>query len=258
MSKLHFIFDKNKKSKDFQKRLSKKIKNFSPSRSDCIVVFGGDGFMLKVLKKFFKYKKPFYGVNCGTYGFLMNNSNIDHLEKKIDKSNKTTINSLTVSCSYGDGLKKKLIAINEISIFRQSKQTASLQISVGQKQIIKKLIGDGVLVSTPAGSTAYNLSVHGPILPLNSGKLAITPISPFRPRRWKGRVISNKSVVKIKNLNSKKRPIAAVADNIELRNVKSVSIKRDKKINIKLLFDKNRSLVKRIKSEIKRQKSSKK
>ena len=187
----------------------------------------------------------------------MNNSNIDYLERKILKSKKTSISSLSVNCSYGNGLKKKLIAINEISIFRQSKQTASLNITVGQKQVIKNLIGDGVLVSTPAGSTAYNLSVHGPILSLNSGKLAITPISPFRPRRWKGKIISNKSVVRIRNLNQEKRPIAAVADNIELRNVRSLSIKRNRKINIRLLFDSNRRLVKRIKSEIKRQQSSK-
>ena len=257
MNKLHFIFDKNKKSQNFKKKLSKKFKNYSPLKSSVIVVFGGDGFMLKNLKKYYKFNRPFYGVNCGSYGFLMNNSNINHLERKISKSKKTVINSLSVNCSYGNGLKKKLIAINEISIFRQSKQTASLNITVGQKQVIKNLIGDGVLVSTPAGSTAYNLSVHGPILSLNSGKLAITPISPFRPRRWKGKTISNNSIVKIKNLDSKKRPIAAVADNIELRNVKSLSIKRNKKINIKLLFDSSRSLVKRIKSEIKIQKRSK-
>ena len=258
MNKFHFIFDKNKKSQNFKRKLYKKFKNFSPGKSTCILVFGGDGFMLKNLKKFFKLNKPFYGVNCGTYGFLMNSSNIDNLEKKINRSKKTTIKSLSVSCSYRNGLKKNLIAINEISIFRQSKQTASLNISVGKKLIIKRLIGDGVLVSTPAGSTAYNLSVHGPILPLNSGKLAITPISPFRPRRWKGKIISNKSTVKIKNLNIKKRPIAAVADNIELRNIKSLSIRRNKKINIKLLFDSNRSLVKRIRNEIKRQKATEK
>tara|TARA_B100001564_G_scaffold353988_1_gene363818 strand:- start:1925 stop:2701 length:777 start_codon:yes stop_codon:yes gene_type:complete len=257
MKKFHFIFDKNKKAQNFKKKLLKKFKNFSPQKSSSIIVFGGDGFMLKNLKKFYKYNIPFYGVNCGSYGFLMNSSNINLLERKISKSKKTTINSLSVNCTYGDGMKKNLIAINEISIFRQSKQTASLNISVGQKQIIKKLIGDGVLVSTPAGSTAYNLSVHGPILSLNSGKLAITPISPFRPRRWKGKIISNKATVKIKNLNSKKRPIAAVADNIELRNVRSLTIKRNKKINIRLLFDNNRSLVKRIRNEIKRQKSSK-
>jgi NAD+ kinase len=257
MNKLHFIFDKNKKSQNFKKKLSKKFKNYSPLKSSVIVVFGGDGFMLKNLKKYYKFNRPFYGVNCGSYGFLMNNSNINHLERKISKSKKTVINSLSVNCSYGNGLKKKLIAINEISILRQSKQTASLNITVGKKQVIKNLIGDGVLVSTPAGSTAYNLSVHGPILSLNSGKLAITPISPFRPRRWKGKIISNKSIVKIKNLNSKKRPIAAVADNIELRNVKSLTIKRNTKIKIRLLFDSNRSLVKRIRSEIKRQKSAK-
>ena len=258
MSKFHFIFDKNKKSQDFKKKLLKKFKNFSPLKSSIIVVFGGDGFMLKTLKRYYKYNKPFYGINCGSFGFLMNNSNINYLEKKISKSKKTSINSLSVHCTYGNALKKHLIAITEISIFRQSKQTASLNISVGKKQIIKKLIGDGVLVSTPAGSTAYNMSVYGPILSLNSGKLAVTPISPFRPRRWKGKIISNKSIVKIKNLNSKKRPIAAVADNIEIRNVKSLSIKRNRNINITLLFDSNRSLVKRIGSEIKRQKSSKK
>ena len=208
------------------------------------------------LKKFYKYKKPFYGINCGTYGFLMNNSNIDGLENKILKSKKTAIDSLSINSTYSNNIKKKLIAFNEISVLRQSKQTALLNISIGKKKIIKKLVGDGVLVSTPAGSTAYNLSVHGPILSLNSGKLAITPISPFRPRRWKGKIISNKSIVKIINLNAKKRPVSAVADNVELRNVKKLTIKRNKKIKIDLLFDKNRSLVKRIKSEIKRQKSS--
>tara|TARA_E500000331_G_C17188386_1_gene683724 strand:+ start:40 stop:816 length:777 start_codon:yes stop_codon:yes gene_type:complete len=258
MKKLHLIYDKTKKALNFKKKLKKNFKNYSASKATHIVIFGGDGFMLKNLKKFYKYKKPFYGINCGSYGFLMNNSNINNLEKKISKSKKTTINSLTINCLYGAGNKKKLLAINEISIFRQSKQTASLNISVGRKIIIKKLIGDGVLVSTPAGSTAYNLSVHGPVLSLNSGKLAITPISPFRPRRWKGKIISNKSIVKIKNLDPQKRPIAAVADNVELRNIKNLTIKRNKKININLLFDNNRSLVKRIKSEINRQKSSKK
>ena len=256
MIKPHILFDNNNLSIKIKNFIKKRLGHYALSKSDLIVVIGGDGFMLGSLKKYYKYNKPFYGVNCGTFGFLMNNSNIDHLERKVLKSKKSTISSLSVNCSYGNGLKKKLLAINEISIFRQSKQTASLNISVGKKQIIKKLIGDGVLVSTPAGSTAYNLSVHGPILSLNSGKLAITPISPFRPRRWKGKIISNKSIVKIKNLNSKKRPIAAVADNIELRNVKSLSIKRNKKINIKLLFDTSRSLVKRIRSEIKRQQSS--
>ena len=249
MRKFHFIFDKNKKSQNFKKKLSKKFKNFSPLKASNIIVFGGDGFMLKNLKRYHKFNKPFYGVNCGSYGFLMNTESINLLEKKILKSKKTTINSLSVNCSYGKGMKKNLIAINEISIFRQSKQTASLNISIGQKQIIKKLIGDGVLVSTPAGSTAYNLSVHGPILSLNSGKLAITPISPFRPRRWKGKIVNDKSIITITNLNPEKRPISAVADNLEFRNAKLIKIKKHNRIKFNLLYDSNRSLQKKIKIE---------
>ena len=144
---------------------------------------------------------------------------------------------------------KKCIAINEISILRQSRQTASLTISNGKKQIIKHLISDGVLVSTPAGSTAYNLSVHGPILSIDSNKLSISPISAFRPRRWKGKIVSDKSKIIIKNLNHIKRPISAVADNIEVRNAKSISIKTNKKIKFNLIIDKNRSLQKKIKIE---------
>ena len=144
---------------------------------------------------------------------------------------------------------KKSIAINEVSVLRQSKQAASLLIQTGKKIIIKKLISDGVLVSTPAGSTAYNLSVYGPILSLNSKKLAITPISPFRPRRLKGKILPASSLIKIKNLNIKKRPVSVVADNFEVRNVKSVIIKNNNLIKFKLLYDKNNSLTKKIKLE---------
>ena len=144
---------------------------------------------------------------------------------------------------------KKFLAINEVSILRQSRQAASLSISYGKKQIIKKLVSDGVLVSTPAGSTAYNLSVHGPILDLNSKKLSISPISPFRPRRWKGKIISDRSTIDIKNLNPTKRPISAVADNIEVRNAKHIIVKTNKKIKFNLLYDRNRSLQKKIKIE---------
>ena len=144
---------------------------------------------------------------------------------------------------------KKSLAINEVSILRQSRQAASLSIRYGSKQIIKKLVSDGVLVSTPAGSTAYNLSVHGPILSLNSKKLSIAPISPFRPRRWRGKIISDKSKIVIKNLNPKKRPISAVADNIEVRNAKNIIVKTNQKIKFNLLYDKNRSLQKKIKIE---------
>mgnify|MGYP003311293866 CR=1 FL=1 len=158
---------------------------------------------------------------------------ISPLEMKVNSKNKI----------------KKYLAINEVSILRQSRQAASISIKNGSKYIIKKLISDGVLVSTPAGSTAYNMSVHGPILSLNSKKISIAPISAFRPRRWKGKVLSEKSKITIKNLNSKKRPISAVADNIEVRNAKSISIKTNKKIKFNLLYDSNRSLQKKIKIE---------
>ena len=145
-----------------------------------------------------------------------------------------------------------MIAVNEISLLRQSKQTANLQIKVNQKNLIKELVSDGVLVSTPAGSTAYNLSVNGPILSLDSKKIALTPISPFRPRRWKGKLISEKSKINIINLQSKKRPISAVADNYEIRNIKKIEVKVNKKIKINLLFDKGSSLIKKIKEEQKK------
>ena len=144
---------------------------------------------------------------------------------------------------------KKYLAINEISILRQSRQAATLSIKSGSKYIIKKLISDGVLVSTPAGSTAYNMSVHGPILSLNSKKISIAPISAFRPRRWKGKIVSDKSKIIIKNLNPNKRPISAVADNIEVRNAKSINIKINNRIKFNLLYDSNRSLQKKIKLE---------
>ena len=144
---------------------------------------------------------------------------------------------------------KSAIAINEVSLLRQSRQTASLRILEGKKTLIKRLICDGVLVSTPAGSTAYNLSVYGPILSLDSKKLAITPISPFRPRRWKGKIVSSFSLIKIKNLNKKKRPISVVADNVEVRNINSVKIRIDNDIKFKLLYDANNSLTNKIKLE---------
>ena len=205
--------------------------------------------MLHTLKKLRKNNKPFYGINTGTYGFLMNKPKTKELLKYISKAKPITISPLEMMVKTKNNKSKKSIAINEISMFRQSKQTASLKILKGKKTIIKKLISDGVLVSTPAGSTAYNLSVHGPILSLNSNKLAITPISPFRPRRWKGKIIVSSSTIEIKNLNIHKRSVSVVADNVEIRNIKNVMIKMNNKIRFKLLYDKNNSLTKKIKLE---------
>ena len=247
--KPYFVFDENVKSKLIKKKILKKYKHYSLNNSNLIVVFGGDGFMLHTLKRFKDRKKPFYGINTGTYGFLMNKISIKNLNRKFSKANPVIISPLEMVVQTKKNLLRKSIAINEISMFRQSKQAVSLSIKRGNKIIMKKLISDGVLVSTPAGSTAYNLSVHGPILSLNSGKLAITPISPFRPRRWRGSIVSDKSIIHIKNLNTKKRPLSVVADNSEVRNAIKVKIYINKKIKFTLLYDPENSLNKKIKIE---------
>jgi len=244
--KIHFVIDKTKRTKTFRKLILKKYKKHSPQRSDVIVVVGGDGFMLATLKKYQKYNKAFYGVNKGTYGFLMNKSKIKNIKKRILKAKSVFISPLIMEAKNKNNIIKKAIAVNEISFLRQSKQTACLQIKSRKNFLIKKLISDGVLVSTPAGSTAYNLSVHGPILSLNSQKIAVTPISPFRPRRWKGKVVSSSTTLKVINLDIQKRPVSAVADNVEVRNIKSVKIKVNNSIKFKLLYDKNNSLNKKI------------
>ena len=247
--KIHYIIDESIKNKSFKKLILKKNKNYRLKNSNVIVVIGGDGFMLETLKKYYKYNKPFYGMNKGTFGFLMNKFKVNNIKKSILNSKLITIPALEMTSVSTKNIKKSAIAINEISLLRQSRQAASLQIQINKKILIKKLICDGVLVSTPAGSTAYNLSVHGPILSLNSRKLAVTPISSFRPRRWKGKIISESSLVKINNLNVLKRPVSVVADNIEVRNIKSVIIGIKKSIKFKLLYDKGNSLIKKIKIE---------
>ena len=205
--------------------------------------------MLQTLKRNKKSKKFFYGINSGNYGFLMNKFSSKNIISNLNKARMIVISPLEMSVKNNKNQIKKHIAINEVSILRQSRQAASLSIYYGSNQVIKKLISDGILVSTPAGSTAYNLSVHGPILSLNSKKLSIAPISPFRPRRWKGKIVSDKSKIIIKNLNPKKRPISSVADNIEVRNAKNIIVKTNQKIKFNLLYDRNRSLQKKIKIE---------
>ena len=186
----------------------------------------------------------------------MNKFSSKNILKNLNKAKLISISPLEMHVRNKKNQSKKHIAINEVSILRQSRQAASLSINHGTKRIIKKLVSDGVLVSTPAGSTAYNLSVHGPILSLNSKKLSISPISPFRPRRWKGKIVSDKSKIFIRNLNPKKRPISAVADNVEVRNAKSIIIKTNQKIKFHLLYDQNRSLQKKIKIEQLRRETS--
>jgi len=246
MNKFLIISDKNKKSLKIKSFLLKKIKSISSIRLNLVIVIGGDGFMLQTLKKNRRSNKEFYGINSGNYGFLMNKFSQKNIIKNLLKAKVVSISPLEMIVKNKNNQTKKSIAINEVSILRQSRQAASLSIKQGSRIIIKKLVSDGVLVSTPAGSTAYNLSVHGPILSLNSKKLSISPISAFRPRRWKGKIINDGSKITITNLNPIKRPISAVADNQEVRNAKCIVIKKHKNIKFNLLYDRNRSLQKKI------------
>jgi len=250
------IFDKNKKSIKIKKLLLNQITKHKYYKENLIIVIGGDGFMLQTLKKYKNLNKHFYGINSGNYGFLMNKFSSKDIIKNLLKAKMVSFSPLEMTVKTKNNQTKKSIAINEVSVLRQSRQAASLSIRQGSRQIIKKLVSDGVLVSTPAGSTAYNLSVHGPILSLHSKKLSISPISAFRPRRWKGKIVNDKSTIFIKNLNPTKRPISAVADNLEVRNAKSIIVKTNNKIKFNLLYDKNRSLQKKIKIEQLRKETS--
>jgi len=248
MNKPLIISDTNSKSLKIKKKIIKILNKQRIKKTNVVIVVGGDGFMLKTLKKNKESKKSFYGINSGNYGFLMNKFSNKQIIKNLNKAKIINISPLEMQVSTKNNTKKS-IAINEVSILRQSRQAANLSIKNNSKNIIKKLVSDGVLISTPAGSTAYNLSVNGPILSLNSKKISIAPISAFRPRRWAGKIVSDKSKVIITNLNYKKRPVSAVADNIEFRNAKKIIVKVQTKIKFSLLYDKNSSLQKKIKLE---------
>ena len=254
--KIYLVFDKTKSSLKIKSFLNRKIQTTTLKKSNIIIVLGGDGFMLQTLKKLYKFKKPFYGINSGNYGFLMNKFSNKNFLKNLKSSKNIKIHPLQMTVKTKVDDIKQSIAVNEVSILRQSKQASSISIISSGKNIIKNLISDGILVSTPAGSTAYNLSVHGPILNLDSNKLAVTPISPFRPRRWRGTIINDKSKIVIKNLDCVKRPISAVADNFEVKNAKIVTIQSNKKITFNLLYDNNNSLHKKIKIEQVRKETS--
>ena len=256
MNKPQIIFDRNKKSLIIKNILAKKINSNPFKKNNLVIVIGGDGFMLETLKKNKNTNKQFYGINSGNYGFLMNKFSSKNIIKNLLGANMISISPLEMTVKNKSNQIKKYLAINEVSVLRQSRQAASLSIKYGSKHIINELVSDGVLVSTPAGSTAYNLSVHGPILSLNSKKLSIAPISPFRPRRWRGKIVGDKLKITITNLNPIKRPISAVADNLEVRNAKSIVIKTNNKIKFNLLYDKNRGLQKKIKIEQLRKETS--
>ena len=220
-------------------------------QADSAVVLGGDGFMLQTLHQMLNRRKivPVYGMNLGTVGFLMNNWHLDDLSDRIEKARSFKVKPLKMEVETISGATFTLPAINEVSLLRETRQTAKLEIMVGPRIMLEELVCDGVLIATPAGSTAYNLSANGPILPLGSNLLALTPISPFRPRRWKGAILPEKMPISIKVLNAEKRPVSAVGDQQEVRDVARVTVTIDKGLALTMLFDPEHALDDRIAME---------
>tara|TARA_B100000686_G_C16609847_1_gene873207 strand:- start:203 stop:970 length:768 start_codon:yes stop_codon:yes gene_type:complete len=221
----------------------------SPEEADVIIALGGDGFMLETQHRFLNHGKPIYGMNRGTVGFLMNEYHINGLAERLETAHSSELHPLRMKAESSYGVIQEALAINEVSLLRQTRQAAKIGINVDGVKRVPELICDGVLVSTPAGSTAYNLSAHGPIIPLGSNILALTPISAFRPRRWRGALLPNETSVSFEIHEAQKRPVSAVADYTEVRDVASVTVSVDNNVTTHLLFDPEHNLEERILNE---------
>ena len=244
--KPHFIADNTKAAKNSLDIIKKQYDFFSRSETDIIVVLGGDGFMLDMLKEYQDLGLPFYGINQGTVGFLMNQNQDKNLLKKLNEAEETIIHPLKMHAKKLDGSIEDYLAINEISILRSGSQAAKLKIVVDDLVRLEELVCDGALVSTPAGSTAYNYSAHGPILPIESNTLALTAMAAFRPRRWRGALIPSKAKIEFLIKEPHKRQVSAFADSKEVKNISSVKILCENDIFYKLLFDQGHGLQERI------------
>jgi NAD+ kinase len=232
-----------------RRRLVGRYGDARPETADVIVALGGDGLMLATLQRFMNSGKPIYGMHRGTVGFLMNEFSEKGLVERLDAAQVSVIHPLEMRARDAAGRVHRHRAINEVSLFRQTYQAARLRVLVDGKERLPALVADGILLSTPAGSTAYNLSVQGPIIPIDAPLLALTPISPFRPRRWRGALLPDRAKVTIEVLEADKRPVAAVADHDEVRSVRAVEISMDHGIAMHMLFDPGHSLDERILSE---------
>lgn len=217
--------------------------------ADYVVALGGDGLMLQTLHRVMKRGTPVYGMNFGSVGFMMNDFSAADLPARLQAAQRTKIYPLSMEVVDAAGKVRKALALNEVSLFRSTHQAAKIQIAVDDDIRLDELICDGILLSTPAGSTAYNLSAHGPILPIEAPLLALTPISPFRPRRWRGAILSNRARVRFIMREADKRPVSAVADNVEIQNVREVTVHEDRSHAVTLLFDPGKSLEERVLSE---------
>ncbi|MEJ2376162.1 MAG: NAD kinase [Pseudolabrys sp.] len=246
LKKIAFVAAATPEASEAYEQLEKRYGNVDPNAADVIVALGGDGLMLQTLHKFMNSGKPIYGMHRGTVGFLMNEFFEDGLAERLADAHITVIHPLVMRARDSAGRTHEHRAINEVSLFRQSAQAAHLRILIDGKERLAELIADGVLVATPAGSTAYNLSVQGPIIPINAPMLALTPISPFRPRRWRGALLPDRAKVTIEVLEAEKRPVAAVADHEEVRSVRAVDVAMDHEVSLNMLFDPGHNLDERI------------
>ena len=247
--KFHFISSKSTEAIKAKKEFIEAYSQTEPELADIIIPIGGDGILLKSLHDFNKLNIPFFGINFGSVGFLMNSISNKKLDELIKNSKSTDLKPLKMITVDDNDKIHESIAYNEVSLMRQSHQASKFQIKINNVIRMNELICDGIIVSTSAGSTAYNLSAHGSILPLDSKLLALTPISAFRPRRWRGALLSEKSIIKINVLNYEERKVSVTADNIEFRNIKEVTIKSSKDKNCKILFDNNHSIEDKILNE---------
>lgn len=229
--------------------MSRRYGDVEPENADVIVALGGDGLMLQTLHRFINDKIPIYGMNRGSVGFLMNDFREEGLIERLSKADISRIHPLSMVATDSAGKIHKGLAINEVSLFRERYQAAKLRITIDGKMRMEELICDGLLVATPAGSTAYNLSAHGPIVPIKAPLLAVTPISPFRPRRWRGALVPNKVHISITVLEAEKRPVSAVADHFETRDVVKVDIEKARAIDLFMMFDADHSLEERVLTE---------
>ncbi len=244
--KIAFVASPAPEAQEACQRLIARYGNVSSEEAEVVVALGGDGLMLQTLHKYISKGKPIYGMNRGSVGFLMNEYAEDGLVERIWNSERSVIHPLAMTTVDIHGERQDALAINEVSLLRQTSQVAKLRISVDGHPRMDELIADGVLIATPAGSTAYNLSANGPILPLNATLLALTPISPFRPRRWRGALLPDRVALTIEVLESAKRPVSATADHHEVRDVATVSVEMDRTKSMVLLHDPGHSLDERI------------
>ena len=247
--KFHFIASENPEAKEAFKVLTDRYNQTKLELSDVIIAIGGDGMLLKALRNSIEKNKPVFGLNKGNVGFLMNELSFDNLEKRIQTARKVKMHPLFMCAHKINGKIFTELAVNEVSILRQTHQAAHLKITVDKKERLNELVCDGILVSTPIGSTAYNLSARGPIIPLNANILALTPISSFRPRRWRGALLPQRVKIRIEVLNYETRPVSATADNVEARDIKYIEISADKTKKLTILHDSNHSLDERIMKE---------